>query len=719
MANTPDYSWPPMAQRKIMGQRFKRLDGPAKSSGRARYSSDVNLKEMLHAAYNTCPYAHARVTKVDTSEVEQMKGVAAVHVVAPAGTEIQWEGAEIAAVAAASEELAREAARQIKVEYEVLPHLVKEDDLSKAGTHAVAGGEQVLGDPDKAFQEADAVHEATYSIPVITHCCLETHGSVVQWQGDTVMAWPSTQDVTTWNNQLSPNIKVPAANIKVKMDYIGGGFGSKFGPDAWGEVAARLSQKTGGRPVKLYLDRATEQKIAGNRPSAFAKIKIGGKKDGTVTVFQAQSWATGGFTGGGSPPIPYVIKDNGLPNYRLVHTPVHVNAGSSRAWRAPNNQQASYLTCSAIEDFAAKIDMDPVEVFRKVADYAPKARVDLYKFQLDKAAELADWKKRWHPRGQGGGGTVKHGMGLGIAQWGGGGHNSTCRTTINPDGSVLVEIGTQDLGTGTRTIITQVAAETLGLQMGQVKLAIGSNELPRDAASGGSTTVGGVSVSTRRSSMNALAKLFEAAAPALGVEPDQLEAVDGHIRVKGSPNKSLAWATACKKIGPGKIAEMGEFNSRQRAPGMNDQGVGGVQIADVSVDTETGIVKVNRFVAVQDCGLIINPRLAESQVYGAIIMGISTALFEQRVMDEQTGRMLNPDMEFYKLAGLGDIPEILVHLDIREENDKRGVIGLGEPPAVPICAAIGNAVANAIGVRVPNMPMSPDHVLDALAGRTA
>jgi xanthine dehydrogenase YagR molybdenum-binding subunit len=707
----------------MMGQRFKRLDGPAKSSGRARYTSDFNARDLLFAAYNTSPYAHARVTKVDTSEVEQMKGVAAVHVVAPAGTEIQWEGTEIAAVAASSEELAREAARKIKVEYEVLPHLVKEDDLSKAGAHALAGGEQVLGDPDKAFQEADAVHEGMYSIPVINHCCLEPHGSVLQWKGDTVMAWPSTQDVTTWNNQLSPNIKVDAANIKVKMDYVGGGFGSKFGPDAWGEVAARLSQKAGGRPVKLFLDRAGEQKIGGNRPSAFAKIKVGGKKDGTITVFQAQSWATGGFTGGGSPPLPYVFKDNGLPNYRLVHTPVHVNAGPARAWRAPNNQQASYLTCSALEDFAAKIGMDPLEVFKKAVEYAPKARVDTYKYQLDKAAELADWKRRWHARGTGpsagSGGTVKHGMGIGIAQWGGGGHNSQCRTTINPDGSVLVEIGTQDIGTGTRTIITQVAAESLGLQMNQVKLAIGSSDLPRDAASGGSTTVGGVSVSTRRSTVNALAKLFEAAAPALGAEPDQLEAAEGTIRVKDSPHKSLSWAAACKKIGAGKISEMGEFNARQRAPGLNDQGVAGVQIADVSVDTETGIVKVDRYVAVQDCGLVINPRLAESQVYGAIIMGISTALFEERVMDEQTGRTLNPEMEFYKLAGLGDIPDIVVHMDIREENDKRGVIGLGEPPAVPICAAIGNAVANAIGVRVPNMPMSPDHVLDALAGRSA
>ena len=231
-------AWP--EKRRILGTRVQRLDGPAKSTGRAKYSSDLNPKDLLFAVYNTSPYAHARVTSIDTSEAEKMKGVAAVHVAAPAGTEIQWEGTEIAAVAATTEEIARDAARKIKVEYEVLPHLVKEDDLSKAGKNAVAGGEEVQGDPDKAFQEADGVHEGFYSIPVVTHCCLEPHGAILQWQGDTVMAWPSTQDVTNWNNGLTQNLKVPATNIKVKMDYIGGGFGSKFGPDAWGEVAARL-----------------------------------------------------------------------------------------------------------------------------------------------------------------------------------------------------------------------------------------------------------------------------------------------------------------------------------------------------------------------------------------------------------------------------------------------------------------------------------------------
>ncbi|MGA2269497.1 MAG: xanthine dehydrogenase family protein molybdopterin-binding subunit [Bryobacteraceae bacterium] len=714
MANTPDYSWPPMEKRRVIGKPVKRVDGPPKASGRARYSSDLKPKDLLFAVYLTCPHAHARVTGIDTSAAEKTAGVTGVHVVSPAGTEIQWAGAEIAAVAATTEEIARDAVRKIKVQYEVLPHLVKEDDLSKAGTRGKAAGEKVVGDPDKAFQEAEAVSEGQYGIPVITHCCLETHGMVIQWQGDQVSVFPSTQDVTHYAGSLGPNLKVPVANIHVKQDYIGGGFGSKFGPESWDQVAADLSRKAGGRPVKLFLDRAIEQMIAGNRPSAFAKIRIAGKKDGTITGWQSESWATGGFTGGGSPPLPYII--DRIPNQRLHHTAVSVNAGPSRAWRAPNNQQGSYLTCSALEDFAAKIGMDPIEVFHKNVAYAPAARVETYRYQLEKAAELADWKKLWHPRGQGGSGVVKRGLGVGFNAWGGGGHQSQCRTTINADGSVLVEIGTQDLGTGTRTIIIQVVAETLGLQPGAIKLMIGTNDLPPDSASGGSTTVGGVSSSSRKSSMNALVKLFEAAAPALGAQPEQLEAVDGHIRVKDNPSKSLTWQAACRKLGTAKISEMG-VNEQRNPMGLNTSGVAGIQIADVSVDTETGLVKINRYVAVQDCGMIINPRLSESVCYGAIIMGISTALFEQRVMDEQTGRMLNPDMEFYKLAGINDIGEIVVHLDIRPENDKRGVIGLGEPPAIAICAAIGNAVANAIGVRVRNIPMTPDRVLAALEGR--
>jgi xanthine dehydrogenase YagR molybdenum-binding subunit len=719
MANTPDYSWPPIEKRKVIGQRYKRVDGPAKASGRAKYGSDYLSRDLLFGAYHTCPHAHARVLSVDTSEAEKIKGVMAVHVVSPAGTEIQWAGTEIAAVAATSMETAGDAVRKIKVEYEVLPHLVDETDLRKAGSRAKAAGEKITGDPDKAFQEAEVTSEGHYGIPVINHVCLETHGSVTQWKGEgdnsRIDCWVSTQDVTHYAGSLAPNLKVPATNIHVKQDHVGGGFGSKFSPDSWGEVAARLSQKAGGRPVKLFLDRATDQKIAGNRPSAYGRIKIGGQKDGTITAWESETWGTGGFSGVGAPPLPYIIAS--IPNQRINHTAVSTNIGPSRAWRAPNNQQASYLTCGAVEDFAAKAGLDPLEVFKINARYTPQARRDTYLFHFDKAAELADWKKLWHPRGQSGSGPVQRGLGIGFNAWAGMGHQGQCRVTIHADGSVNVDIGTQDLGTGTRTIITQVAAETLGVPLSTIKLAIGSNDLPPDSASGGSTTVGGVSSSTRKASMNALAKLYEIVAEPLGAEADQLEAVDSHIRVKGAPNKSVTWQAACRKIpASGVISEMGASDPRNPM-GLMAGGVAGVQIADVSVDTETGVVKVNRYVAVQDCGLIINPRLAESVCYGAISQGISTALFEQRFMDDQTGVMLNPNIEFYKLAGIADIGEIVVHLDIRPENDKRGVVGLGEPPAIAICAAIGNAVANAIGVRVPHIPMTPQHVLAALEGR--
>lgn len=716
MADTPDYAWPPMSTRSVLGTRPRRVDGPVKSSGRARYASDLNPKGVLTGVYLTCPYAHARIRSIDTSAAEQAEGVQSVYTIAAAGAELQWEGAEIAAVAALTEDQARDALRLIRVDYEVLPHNVQDAGLTAIpASFTQKAGERLQGNPDQAFADAEVLSEGSYGIPVVTHCCLEPHGQVIQWQGDGIQVWPSTQDVTDYAGELGQNLKVPAANIKVQMDYIGGGFGSKFSPDAWAVVAARLSQKAGGRPVKLWLDRASEQTIAGNRPSLFAKVKVAGKKDGTITGWQGETWGSGGVTGLTMPGnVPYVFD---IPNSRRNHTSVRVNGGPQRAWRAPGNQQACYITCAAIDDFAAKAGLDPLDVFTKAVSYAPKARQDTYRLQLAKAAELAEWKKRWHPRGQGPAGDIRTGLGLGIAAWQGSGHASQCRTVINPDGSVRVEIGTQDLGTGTRTVILQVVGETLGLPIGRIRLSIGSSDLPRDGSSGGSTTVGGVCTSSRRSSVNALARLLETVAPDLGVQPAQLEAAGGQIRVRGTPGRSLTWEAACRKLGASSISEMGVFTARGDAAGMTTGGVCGVQIADVSVDIATGVVKVNRYTAVQDCGLVVNPRLAESQVHGAVIAGISTALFEERVMDQRTGRMLNPNMEFYKLAGISDVGDIRVHMDIREENDKRGVIGLGEPPSIPICAAVGNAVANAIGVRVPRIPMTPQHVLDALEGR--
>lgn len=707
----PDYSWPPMSQRKVMGKRLTRLDGTLKASGKAKYTTDLNKPGMLHQIVLSSPHAHAVIRGIDVGAAEKIAGVN-IRIVAKPGTELHWAGAEVAYVAAPTENAARDAARAIKVDYEVLPHFVREDKLAQAGPRAKAAGEKLQGDPDAAFQSADATIEGQYAIPVITHCCLEPHGNVTHWEGETINFYPSTQNVSGIAGTLAPMVERPATSIKVHMDHIGGGFGSKFPADKWGGEST-LASKATGKPVRVYLDRAQELILGGVRPSHFAKIKLGAKKDGTITSWQSESWSTGGYTGGGMPPIPYVFIN--IPNQRLNHTAVSVNAGGQRAWRAPNHPQASFLTCAAIEDLAAKLNLSPIDVYLKNLDYVQPARKEGYIRQIRKAAEMIEWDKHWKGRGQNRQGSWRRGLGMGINSWGGLGHASKCLAKINADGSVEVMMGTQDLGTGTRTAISQVVAETFGVPMTMVKVNIGDNAFPASGPSGGSTTIGGVSASSRKAAVNALDQLLDMVAPQLGVPKDQLEAVDQRIRVKGNPDKGISWKQACQRLGAKTIEAMGEANPKEPG-GLINQGVGGIQMADVSVDIETGVVKMNRMVAVQDCGLIVNPKTAESQVLGACIMSICAGLMEERVMDEVTGRMLNADMEFYKLAGIKDIGEILVHMEVDETNDKRGVIGLGEPPAVGGPAAIANAVANAIGVRVPMVPCTPDRVLAALYG---
>jgi len=287
---------------------------------------------------------------------------------------------------------------------------------------------------------------------------------------------------------------------------------------------------------------------------------------------------------------------------------------------------------------------------------------------------------------------------------------------IHPDGSVEARIGSQDLGTGTRTVIGTVVADTMGLRVKDITVRIGDSRYPASGASGGSTTVGGVSSSSRRAAQLALEQLFAKVAPELDAEPDELEVSNGRIRVKHEPEKYLTWKRATSLLGVNPITVRGA----NPGPGkLIDSGVAGIQMADVAVDVETGVVKIVKMVAVQDCGLIIDMLTARSQVYGGLIMGISYALTEERVMDPLTGRLLNADMEFYKIPGIGDIGELVVHMMTGPGYDERGVIGLGEPPVISPGAAISNAVANAIGVRVPYLPMTPERVLDALEGGAA
>jgi len=573
--------------------------------------------------------------------------------------------------------------------------------------------ETVKGDPDAAFQQADATSEGIYGCPVITHCCLETHGSIVEWPAsDQLFVHTSTQNVSGVGGEYARALKVPGSNVHVHQDHMGGGFGSKFGADRWGIAAGQLSKKA-GKPVRIMLERDAELMVAGCRPSVFARVKVAAKKDGTLLAWQSDSWGTGGPGGGGAPPMPYVFS---IPNLRKQHVAVATNIGPARAWRAPNHPQGCLVTMGALEDLAAKLNMDPLDFFLKNIQLAAPPqdtfhRADTYRDELLIAADLMGWKANWRPRGTNGDGLVKRGLGLSIHTWGGRGHNSNCALTIAPDGSVDMKMGTQDLGVGSRTAILIVAADSLGIPIEQIQLNIGDNQYPASGASGGSSTIGGVSPSTRRAAVDALNQLFAKVAPALNAQPAELESVNSTIRVKSDPSRKLSWKEACAKLGTEPIQVVG----KNPGPGnLNSSGVGGAMMADVSVDIETGIVKMNKMVCVQDCGLVVSLKTAESQCYGAMIMGIATTLYEEKIMDYVTGRMLNPNMEFYRLAGIGDVGELVVHMMTGKGYDERGPIGLGEPPTVSPAAAISNAVANAIGVRVPFLPITPDRVLAAL-----
>jgi xanthine dehydrogenase YagR molybdenum-binding subunit len=575
--------------------------------------------------------------------------------------------------------------------------------------------EQMQGDPDAAFKESEVISEGIYGCPVITHSCLESHGSIAEWENDDhLMVRISTQNVSGVAGEYASSLKIPAANIHVHQDHIGGGFGSKFGADRWGIYTAQVSKKAGGKPVRYMLERDAELTLAGCRPSIWARVKVGAKKDGTLLAWQSDSWGTGGPGGGGAPPMPYVVN---IPNQRKQHVAVATNIGPARAWRAPNHPQGCLVTMSALEDLAAKLNMDPLDLMLKNIQLAAPAtdtfnRAGTYHDELLIAADLIGWKKNWHPRGQGGSGHVKRGLGLAVHTWGGRGHMSTCSLTINPDSSVEIKMGTQDLGTGTRTCILIVAADTLGLSIDQIQLKIGDNQYPQSGGSGGSTTIGGVSASTRRAAVDAREQLLGKVAPALNAQPADLEIANGVIRVKSDHARSISWKDACARLGTQPVVVVDPNLGAKED--LISSGVGGAVMADVSVDTETGIVKMNKTVCVQDCGLIINLKTAESQVYGAMIMSIATTLYEEKIMDPVTGRMLNPNMDFYRLAGIGDVGELVAHFMTGKGYDERGPIGLGEPATVGPMAAIANAVANAIGVRVPFLPITPDRVLAAL-----
>jgi xanthine dehydrogenase YagR molybdenum-binding subunit len=715
-ANAKKYAWP--EKPVVLSTRVKRLDGPDKVSGRAKYSFDINRPGMIFGKIVRSSYPHARVTAVDLSEARRAPGVRAALVWKEPGTtptsEVRYQGDPVAAVAADTEEQASDAARLVKVTYDVLQHVASEAQAMASdapvvfqGGNTRKGEAQETGNLDEGFKQAAHIVEQTYSTHVITHVCMESHGCVCEWEGDKLTAWVSTQGVHGTKDGFVQGLKIPASDVRVITQYMGGGFGSKFGPDAQGLICAKLAQEA-KLPVKLFLDRKEEHLDTGNRPSAFAKIRAGVSADGKLTAFDGESWGTGGAGATSNFPLPYIYQ---FPNRRRVHTDVYINAGQQRAMRAPGHPQGCFLTEILMDELADRVRMDPVEF--RIKNLPPAAPNAAWGDYFTQGAKAFGWDKR-HATGDPTPGPIKNGFGVSAHQWGGGGRGGRAHCDITSDGSVVMKVGTQDLGTGTRTIVAVLTAETLGLPVSAVKPEIGDTMYPVCGASGGSTTSASISPAIRIAAGKALDQVMAKAAPQLGVSPDMLVADDGRIHVKGNTSKGMTWKDACKLIGTEPISVDAEWEN-----GLSSTGTSGVQFTEVDVDIETGIVKVRRILTVQDCGLIVDRLTAESQIYGGIVGSLNFALFEDRILDRVTGQMVNPNMESYLLAGMSDIPKIDIMLVDTPLQRSRGVIGIGEPPTVSTASSIANAVRNATGATVRSLPLHPHKILAAIEEQKA
>lgn len=759
---------PPLAlnsELSVVGKRTPRLDGRLKVTGAAKYTADVRLPGMLFACMVTSPHPHARVLSIDTSAAAAHAQVRAVHIlervrdVAELRDKskelpgkypvVRFAGQPIAAVAATTQAAADEAARLVKVEYEPLPFVVNKDEARKddapkvfpgaadqGGTAGGGGGPSGVkqtgnvrgpvrgprgrvGDTEKGFKEADIIVEGEFRTQVQTHSALETHGVVADWKPEGLTVYASTQGTASVRDELADIFELKKSQVRVVTEFMGGGFGAKFGAGNFGVLATHLSKKANA-PVRLMLDRKDEHLSVGNRPDSVQRLRIGAKRDGTLTAIQLEAYGTAGTgTGAGCAGPAQNMYTCGA--VATEESDVFTHAGPAAAFRAPGHPQGCFALEQVIDELAEKLKLDPL-AFRDKIDTS-----DARREERRIGAERVGWSRR-HAAGADAG-AVKRGLGVAQAIW----YrfvdmDSSVEVRITRDGSVELMSGVQDIGGGIRTALAQVVAEELGLMPQDVTVRIGDTAFPAGPASGGSVTTGSITPPTRNAAHKVKLQLLEQVAAALGLKPEQLSLRGGSVHVtdaQGHAVPRLTFRQAASKLQTEQIAARADRSKDYSAVGGEGPTggrvtYGGVQFAEVAVDTETGVIKVERVVAVHDCGRPLNPLAVESQVNGGILQGISYALYEDRVLDRQTGRMVNANLEQYKILGARETPKIeSVIIEEYYGRSSTDAGGIGEPATIPTAAAVANAVYNATGVRVRELPMTPARVLAALAAGRA
>ena len=738
--------WAAGADLAVVGSASSRLEGREKVTGRAQYASDVRLPGQLYARVLRSHLPYARLISLDTTAAEALPGVLAVlsSVNAPDidwyqegklfETTLRFAGDEIAAVAAVSEEIAEDALRLIEVELEPLSFVTEIEAALRADAPKLHEGGNIAGEPTlyergdlaAGLKEAEVVVEASFTTQAALHNALESHGCTASWSGDELTLWASTQGIYAVREQVAEKLRLPEHRVRVIKQHMGGGFGAK--QIAWKpDVIAALLSRQAGRPVQLMLDREAENLAAGNRNPTRQHVTLGARRDGTLTAISAQiKQSVGAYrTGGEASDVSGMYQSlYRCPNVRTEQTPVYSNTGPAVAFRAPGHAEAAFALEQAMDELARKLNLDPVELRRR--NYAEDNQVDGKPLTLpeglrlcyERATEAFGWGSYQRPAPNG---PKRRGIGFAAHDWSaGGGHPpGYAWIELNADGTAEVVTGAQDIGTGTRTGLAQVAAEELGLELADISLQLGdTGRGPYAPTSAGSATQATLGPAIRAAAAEVKAQLLEVAATLMETDAARLSVRGGTIVVDGDPARSIPVREVTAKIGPHTLQGRGA-----RGPNPSDKGIKtfGAQCIEVEVDVETGEVTVLRVVTAHDVGRIINPALVDSQVIGGVTQGLGYGLMEERVVDTNLGLVLNPNLEEYKVPTVGDIPPIIhARVGVPDlEANPIGAKGVGEPPLVPTAPAIANAVFDAIGVRVHEAPLSRERLVAALSGQGA
>jgi xanthine dehydrogenase YagR molybdenum-binding subunit len=733
----------------VTGQPLDRTDGVLKVTGQARYSGDNTDAQLAHAVLVTSTVARGRIASIDTSRAQSMPGVLLVMTYQNAmrlpgngvpdaqppavrkltllqTNEVRYSNEPVAVVVADTIEHAQGAARHVDVRYEAaMPNADFERAKSGAYQPEKMMGRAITtrrGDVDAGLRQGPARLDAVYTTPYEHHNPMEPHATLARWDGPKLTLYDSTQGVSGTRSAVAKFFGIADDNVRVICPFVGGGFGCKG--SAWSHVVlAAMASKQTGRPVKLVLERPQMFGMVGNRPYTEQRIQISARDDGAMTGMRHDVISTTSTFEDWTESSAIVTRMlYAVPNQSTSHKLVKLDIGTPTFMRAPGETSGSFALETAVDEMAYQLKMDPL-AFRvknhanlepqEKKPWSEKALLECYQ----RGAETFGWSKRQPaPRSMRDGNTLI-GWGVGTATYPANRSEASAVARILPDGTAMVASGTQDLGTGTYTIMTQVAADALGFPPDYVRFALGDSSLPKAPVSGGSQSAASVSPAVRAASLQARDRLIAMAladrgSPVAGLAREDVTVSNGWVVSLSNPDRRDPAAAVIARNG-GKAIEA----TATARPGDEKKQYAfhsfGAVFAEVHVDADLGIIRVPRIVAVYDVGTRLNAKTAHSQLMGGIVWGVGSALLEKSELDVRYGRYTNANLAEYHVPVNADIGTLdIAFVDHPDPLiNPLGARGIGEIGITGVAGALGNAVYHATGVRIRDLPITLDKVL--------